>query len=305
MLAVCLIPRLALAQEVPDPSEVAEAAAQDEVADAEDDDGPQRVWRDEWGSAGWPNYVMMGGALGVTLGNILIAADEERPSIWETDLDEATRNALRLPVEQQRLVIRDFSDGLLTLMTSTPILFDALILAAWSHEDEEAAIQMILIHAEVITVTLSLQTFANVVVSRERPYGRTCGGPGPEDFDDDVFFCDSPDRYYSFFSGHTSQAFASAAVLCSFHMNMPLLGDGPENSVLPCVAGFTLAAATGAFRILGDMHYLTDVLTGAAVGTLTGFLIPWLLHFDPRSPEDRAAFSIMPTANGVTAMGAF
>ncbi|MCA9604074.1 MAG: phosphatase PAP2 family protein [Myxococcales bacterium] len=262
------------------------------------------LWHDDWGRSGWPNYVLIGTTALVTLGNIIRAADEERPNLGRNDFDEGVRSALRLPQEQQRLIIRDFSDGLLTLMTSTPVLFDALILAAWGHDDEQAAIEMVFIHAEVVATTLALQTFANVVVSRQRPYGRTCGGGGPDDFDENNFFCDSPDRYYSFFSGHTSQSFASAAVICSFHMNMPLLGTGPENSVLPCVAGFVLAGTTGIFRILGDMHYLSDVLTGAAVGTAVGFLVPWLLHFNPRRPGETGV-SILPNPTGVSVVGVF
>ncbi len=262
------------------------------------------LWRDDWGRSGWPNYVLIGTTALIALGNIIRAADEERPNRGRNDFDEQVRSGLRLPVEQQRLIIRDFSDGLLTLMTSTPILFDALILAAWGRDDEATAIEMVLIHAEVIATTLALQTFANVVISRERPYGRTCGGGGPDDFDEDNFFCDSPDRYYSFFSGHTSQAFASAAVICSFHMSMPLLGEGPGNDVLPCIAGFALAGATGIFRILGDMHYASDVLTGAAVGTAVGFLVPWLLHFNPRSPGE-TGISVLPNPTGVSVVGVF
>ena len=122
-------------------------------------------------------------------------------------------------------------------------------------------------------------------------------------FDADNFFCDSPDRYYSFFSGHTSQAFASAAVVCSFHANMPLLGNGPENHI-PCVTAMVGAAATGFLRIAGDMHYLSDVLTGMGVGLATGFLLPWLLHFGPHNQSsdeddggDDVAWTFMPTPN--------
>ncbi len=263
-----------------------------------------RMWRDEFGSAGMPNYVMIGATALLTIGHIVLSADRARPDLGRNDFDEAARDAVRLPTDSQRLVIRDLSDALLTLATSTPILFDALILAAWANEDEEAALQMILIHAEVIAATLALQTFANVVMSRERPYGRTCGGPGPDDLDEESFFCDAPDRYYSFFSGHASQAFASAAVLCSFHMNMPLMGDGAENTVLPCVAGFTIAAATSVFRMMSDMHYASDILAGAAVGTAMGFLIPWLLHFNPRDAGE-GSVSVVPSPTGVSVVGLF
>lgn len=277
-------------------------------AQDDDDDEPVELWNESWGRSGIPNYTLIGATALVTLINTIHGSNEERPYTGRNDFDEHVRSALRLPREQQRLVIRDFSDGLLTLATSAPILFDALILAAWQHESEDAAVQMVLIHAEVVATTLSLQTLANVLLSRERPYGRTCGGGGPDDFDEDIFFCDSPNRYYSFFSGHASQAFASAAVLCSFHMNMPLLGEGAENTLVPCVTGFAVAGATAMFRILGDMHYATDVITGAVVGTSVGFLLPWLLHFNPRAQErddDDVRVIFAPTPTGVSVIGVF
>ncbi len=271
-------------------------------------------WHREWGRAGLANYAMMGATAAIALTNIIIGSDEESPNRGRNDLDEGVRGALRLGVEQQRLIARDFSDGLLTAMTSTPILIDALVLAAWQHESEDAAVQMILIHAEVVAFTLALQTSANVLLSRERPYGRTCGGGGPDDLPGESFFCDSPDRFYSFFSGHTSQSFASAAVVCSFHMNMPLLGNGPEN-MIPCVTAMAGAAATGLLRIAGDMHYATDVLTGMAVGLTTGFMLPWLLHFGDHTGENAREggesssgdpqVTFLPTPTGASLFGVF
>lgn len=268
-------------------------------------------WHRDWGRAGFPNFVLAGASGAIALGNIIIGSNEEDPNRGRNDFDEWSRDTFRLGVEQQRLIARDFSDGLLTAMTSAPILIDALLLAAWQHGSEDAAVQMILIHAEVVTFTLALQTSANVLLSRERPYGRTCGRGGPDDLPGESFFCDSPDRYYSFFSGHTSQAFASAAVVCSFHANMPLLGNGPENHI-PCVTAMVGAAATGFLRIAGDMHYLSDVLTGMGVGLATGFLLPWLLHFGPHNQSsdeddggDDVAWTFMPTPNGASLFGIF
>ncbi len=220
--------------------------------------------------------------------------------------DEDARNALRLSDETSRMIARDVSDGLLTLLTSAPVLLDALVLGAWLHDDPEIALELILIHAEVIAVTLGLQTIANIAASRERPYGRNCGATGPDGLPEGSFFCNSPDRYYSFFSGHTSQSFASAAVVCSAHMNMPLLGGGAADAV-PCVTGMALAAVTGLLRVMGDMHYLTDVLTGAVMGTAVGFFLPWALHYAHGRSEGSAApdvrVSVVPTGTGASLVG--
>lgn len=270
---------------------------------------PRQRWR--WARADVGNYVLMG--LGAATAGAMIgvgASGVVSPTRGGVLFDEDARNAVRLSDRNARLIAQDVSDGLLSLMTAAPILFDALVLGAWLHEDPDIALELILIHAEVITVTLGLQTLANIVASRERPYGRTCGGPTDDDLPEGSFFCNSPDRFYSFFSGHTSQAFASAAVVCSAHMNMNLLGGGAADAI-PCVTGFVFAAATGLLRMMGDMHYATDVLTGAIVGTTVGFLLPWALHFSrPRAepgatPPSDVRVTVVPTGAGASMFGIF
>ncbi len=42
--------------------------------------------------------------------------------------------------------------------------------------------------------------------------------------------------------------------------------------------GVPLALLSGYLRIAADRHYTSDVLLGAALGSLFGGLVPWLLH---------------------------
>lgn len=65
--------------------------------------------------------------------------------------------------------------------------------------------------------------------------------------------------HYSFPSGHTTQAFALASVIAAESPH-------PEVDVL----AYGLAASVGAARIYHDVHFLTDVLAGAALGTVVG-----------------------------------
>ena len=52
---------------------------------------------------------------------------------------------------------------------------------------------------------------------------------------------------------------------------------------IPMIAGsLTMALATGVQRILSGNHFITDVLAGAAIGSFTGFLVPFL-HTLPKS----------------------
>lgn len=81
------------------------------------------------------------------------------------------------------------------------------------------------------------------------------------------------DRNLSFYSGHTSFAFATAAAAGTIFV----LRDYP---FAPEVLGLGLAEATavGYLRLAANEHYFTDVLAGAAIGGVVGFAVPWLFH---------------------------
>lgn len=70
--------------------------------------------------------------------------------------------------------------------------------------------------------------------------------------------------FTSFPSGHTSTAFVNATIM---HMEF---GDiNPWYSVL----GYGIATATGALRMMNNVHWLPDVLAGAAIGIATTRLV--------------------------------
>jgi undecaprenyl-diphosphatase len=73
-----------------------------------------------------------------------------------------------------------------------------------------------------------------------------------------------PPDQFSFPSGHTITAFAVAVSLSRFY---PDLAAG----LLFC------AVSVAASRILLGMHFLSDVLAGAAIGTLLAYGVTWLL----------------------------
>lgn len=79
----------------------------------------------------------------------------------------------------------------------------------------------------------------------------------------------------SFYSGHTSAAFALAVF-----SGMWFEAKNPGSSLSPVVWGVSLASAAlvGALRIWAGKHYPSDVLAGAAIGSLTGFAVLRLHH---------------------------
>ena len=276
---------------------------------------PRLKWKSQWRSFDAYDWVLTGisGALLLTLTAL---GPDERDG-WRGGIlfDENARDLLRAPTERSRRVAREISDVLLITSISYPIFVDALLVTAWLRDSPDVAVELTLINIQTLLFTAALQTVANMVASRERPYGRTCGG----ELREDTTFCDSQNRFQSFFSGHTSQTFAAAALTCTHHAHLPLYGGGGLEWV-PCFLGFGMAAATGMLRVVGDQHYVTDVLTGAVVGTLSGFLVPWLLHYrsssggdsDPRDGDAEARrnpsgpqvlFTPLPTGAGL--IGAF
>lgn len=70
--------------------------------------------------------------------------------------------------------------------------------------------------------------------------------------------------YTSFPSGHTTTAFCNATI-----MHMEFGNISPWYSVV----AYSMATATGAMRMMNDVHWLPDVLAGAAIGITTTRLI--------------------------------
>ncbi len=75
----------------------------------------------------------------------------------------------------------------------------------------------------------------------------------------------------SFFSGHTSVAFTSMIFFASVFN-----GYYPESQWRPYIwtGSVLLASSVGYLRVTAGKHYPTDVLVGALVGTLIGYIIP-------------------------------
>jgi membrane-associated phospholipid phosphatase len=234
---------------------------------------PPLEWDPAWGEFSAGEWVMTGTAATTSLVAGLVGPRDGGP-VGGWGFDEGVRSTLLPASERGRRTARDASDVLLTLAVSYPMVVDTMIVAAWHRRSPEAARMMGLINLEAMAITLSISTVVKTTVGRDRPYGRTCG----ETLSETNELCTSRRRYYSFPSGHTSTAFTAAALTCSHHVNLDLYANRTAD-IAACAVGFGVAAATGTLRIVGDQHYATDVLAGAAIGTATGFLVPWLFHY--------------------------
>lgn len=260
------------------------------------------VWSPRWARAGLPNYVLTGAAATLSLVFAITPPIRAQPST-RLGFDESARASLRLQEIEERYIVRDASDVTLSLLVTYPFFVDALIAAQWYRASPEVAFEMAVIDAEALAITAAIQGVTNTLAARERPFGRDCGGALPGDLND----CVSSMRYRSFFSGHSSLAFTSAALVCSHHLRLDLFGGGAVE-LATCGVAMGTAAATALFRVMADQHYLSDVLTGAAVGTIVGFLVP-ALHYgfaDGTSFGNQGLqLRLLPTSNGLSVVGSF
>lgn len=260
-------------------------------------------WDPAWREFDWFDGALMGAAGAGIIAGLVIGPDTSAPTRGGILFDEGARDTLRLRNSRDRQFARDTSDFFLSAVTAYPYFVDSLLVASWYRQSPRVGMQMALIAAEAAVVTYSLQTATNVIVSRERPFGRECG----DEVDPDSEDCVADNRFKSFLSGHTSQTFAAAGVTCVFHAKMPLYGGNTD--WIPCAGALTLATATGTLRIVSDQHYATDVISGALLGASVGVGLPLFAHFHGRTPEARETSKVrvflMPTTTGAQAVGVF
>jgi membrane-associated phospholipid phosphatase len=267
---------------------------------------PPLIWK-------WRNFSTADFAVTIAAGALTLTAAIVKPRAQHSltgpiGFDSDVRSALRADKLSMRYRFRDMSDVGLSLAVSWPFVGDALTTAWWYRGSRETAEEMALIDLQTLAISGALQGVTNVLVSRERPFGQDCGqGELPGDAID----CDGSFHYRSFFSGHSSFSFTGAALICIHHMENELLG--PPWDAISCATGYAVAGTTATFRVVADVHYASDVLLGAAVGTLVGFGVP-LLHYrrlggGPRLRADRARYeptiNLVPAPGGIGVAGTF
>ena len=269
--------------------------------------GPSDLaWQPQWRRFGVADGVATAAGLGLAITAVAVGPDTRTPRTFDVPLDEAIRDRLRPESLFARQNARDVSDQLRAIGVSYPFFVDALVLAYWRHRKPDVAGQLALLDVEALSLTLGVQqAFANFI-SRERPYGRECG---TEQVPEQTAACALPDRYRSYFSGHTSVSFTAASLTCTHHWFLRLQGGHAE--WLPCATLLGVASATGTLRIVGDRHYFTDVVTGAGVGGFIGWLVPWLHYRGTRHAQrmgvtsSRLQWIVVPTPGGVGVVGVF
>ena len=146
-----------------------------------------------------------------------------------------------------------------------------------------------LLITEATVLAGDINQIAKFAFARERPFVHFL----PRAPDVVRALTDSPsDDNLAFFSGHTTLAFAVAT------------SAGTVNSLrgyrlAPVVwgAGLTMAVTVAYLRIAADKHYLSDVMTGAVVGSVVGIGVPLLFH-SASSASSASTGTNPPSASG-------
>lgn len=193
-------------------------------------------------------------------------------------IDANIRDALRAPTGQERTIADDTSSVLLYGLVAAPFV-GAAARTMSSHGSIRDMAGLALVNAEAFGLAFAATYAAKTIVARERPYATNDGL---------ATYCTThatdpmcgADRNASFFSGHSAIAFTGAGLLCTQQLFF-----GPKGvDALGCAGGMGAATATAMLRIVADMHYASDTLTGAAIGLTAGMLVPYVLHFAPWAP---------------------
>lgn len=218
--------------------------------------------------------VWAGAGVGMlSLGIGLFLAPSSRPAdpsvgVWRGGLllDEGFRDALRAPSPGGETTARLTSDVLLVATMANAALIDGVLIPL-VHDDPQLVWQASFAYSLAVGLMLTVGGVAKRVAVRARPYERSCATDptAPE--------CQITDTYQSFFSLHTGLAFTSAGFSCAMHLERSLYGDQGAD-IAACSSSLAAATLVGLLRVVADVHYLSDVLVGAALGFLIGYLVP-------------------------------
>ena len=149
--------------------------------------------------------------------------------------------------------------------------------------DISSYISQSVIFIETLAVSSALNNIVKYSVSRPRPYIYSDKADEEEK--------NNRDAYLSFYSGHSSFAFAGAV---SFSVMMTKRVKEFKIKTLIWTTSLFLAGGVAYLRVKAGKHFITDVISGAVIGSSIGYLIPYLHQNDNKINvfADKDSFSV-------------
>lgn len=267
------------------------------VARASDDHAVE--WNPKWRKVG-----LLEGLSLIPLGGALLAIQfawtPPKHPRWTGGFlfDGKIRTALVGKTRSVQKNAADIGDVLFKFGSVIPIVIDVGITLA-VHQKPDVALQILLIDLQSAALAALVSLTSEHAVGRGRPFVAQCQSDGTvrdEHGRPLLNRCRNGDEAKSFYSGHAAATMTSAGLTCLTHQRLPLFGGGAAD-VAPCVVMVGVSLTTGFTRIIGDMHWASDVVIGWGIGALAGYVLPAAIHYGFSSDSDsRSSLQVVPIA---------
>lgn len=223
-------------------------------------------------------FIFLGGA-GLVASSYLLEARKPKPN--QTDLSAANIP----PFDRWYTSRRSEPLSLLSDITlAGTVLLPAVMIPTMSRD---RLIAGGVVYAEALALSFGLKSLIKGLVVRYRPYAYSATSTAE--------LRKYPEIEDSFPSGHVTVAFA-AAVATGYIFSLYNPSPGERAAVWGTSLG--LATATAVLRVWSGNHFVSDVVGGAAVGSLVGVLLPFL-----HSPSSMSSTGLSPAVKSVLPSG--
>ena len=197
------------------------------------------------------------------------------PSYMEGEkLDKNNVNSFdSLTIDNYNNTSATVSDYVAISMALAPFAFNLI------DNTKSAYLKESLIIVESIAISSALNAMLKYSVNRPRPYIYSGKANGEQK--------SNRDAHLSFYSGHAAFAFSTAVSFASIMNNR---FDKTWQKSLIWGLPLTLASTVAFLRVHAGKHFLSDVITGAVIGSSIGYLVPYL--------HKKSGNTVMASGNG-------
>jgi len=223
------------------------------------------------------DYPLLGAGLCLSVGSFV--TEKRTAPLTVNELPQLTIERIpsfdRGATENWSPAAAKISDIGLLMCVGTP----ALLLLSGEARGEAGIVA--LMGAETLLLTSSLTLFTKNMTARKRPYVYN------NNLSEEIRT--GKDSKKSFFSGHTSLAFASVVFTSSVFSEYY-----PNSKAKPFVwgSGLALAGGVGYLRYRAGKHFPSDIIAGAVVGSAIGYLVPRIHRFKTKQSPSKTAFTV-------------
>ena len=200
-------------------------------------------------------------------------------AVASAPLDRRMARRLQDSTLQENQWLRKTSRFVATVADPGAYVIGAALYAVGRATKNEKAADLGLHGTEALAFGHAIALLFKGVVGRARPYHNP---ENPHDYQLFRGFGKNSSGYRSMPSSHTISAFAAASAVTS---ETSRWWPNSVWYVAPLMYGG--AAMTGISRMYNNKHWASDVITGAAVGTMAGIMVVRWHHMNPGNAVDR------------------